>query len=191
MKGLDVYKELDELIATDYWKGKIQFTYIGNLPKGFNFKNTKVISPLRDKALGNQLSRHHVYITASNNEPAGMHHIEAALCGLPIIYKNSWALPEYCKNFGVCFNDLEFIPALKEMIVKYNFYKANLKNYPNNADKMSGNYLNLFKDLLSTRKEILLRRRLMSSPILLIKNLLFVIIYLLKKSKNIIKKWIK
>ena len=37
-----------------------------------------------------------------------MHHIEAVLSGLPVIYKNSGALPEYCKNFGVSFDFLEF-----------------------------------------------------------------------------------
>ena len=98
MKGFDVYKKLDELSEEVDWKGKIEFTYIGNLPKGFNFKNSRVINPLSGEKLAEQLVSHHIYITASNNEPAGMHHIEGALCGLPIIYKNSGALPEYCKK---------------------------------------------------------------------------------------------
>ena len=41
--------------------------------------------------------------------------------GLPIIYKNSGALPEYCNNYGVSFNDMDFVPALKEMMIKYDF----------------------------------------------------------------------
>ena len=41
MKGFDVYKKLDDLLSTSEWKNKIEFTYIGNLPKGFNFKNAK------------------------------------------------------------------------------------------------------------------------------------------------------
>ena len=43
MKGFDIYEELDQLIISDKWRGKIEFTYIGNIPRGFNFKNTKVI----------------------------------------------------------------------------------------------------------------------------------------------------
>ena len=124
MKGFDVYKKLDELILNDNWRGKVEFTYIGNLPKGFNFKNTKVIQPISGDKLGKELSNHHLYITASNNEPAGMHHIEGALSGLPIIYKNSGALPEYCKNYGVEFNESDFIPALEEIISNYYLYKS-------------------------------------------------------------------
>ena len=188
MKGLDVYKKLDELMNNSYWKGKIEFTYIGNLPNGFSFRNAKVLSPKCGKDLGNELSRNHVYITASNNEPAGMHHIEGALSGLPIIYKNSGALPEYCKSFGVCFNNLEFIPALKEMMANYSFYKSQIENYPHNANRMSENYFNLFIDLINKREELVSRRRIIRSPILFIKNFIFLVIYLVKRSKNLIQK---
>ena len=184
MKGFEVYKKLDELSITDEWKGKIEFTYIGNVPKGFNFKNTKVIKPISGKNLGKKLASHHVYITGSNNEPAGMHHIEGALSGLPIIYKNSGALPEYCKNYGVCFNDLEFVPALKKIMSNYYFYKSSLKNYPNNASKMSENYLYLFSNLLENKNEIIRKRKIFRSPILIIKNLVFLIIYIAKYLKR-------
>ena len=33
-----------------------------------------------------------------------MHHIEGALCGLPILFRNSGSLPEYCKKYGVSFD---------------------------------------------------------------------------------------
>ena len=58
------------------------------------------------------LSKNHVYLTASINEPAGMHHIEGALSGLPIIYRNSGAIPEYCSDFGVSFHDLEVVNSI-------------------------------------------------------------------------------
>ncbi len=92
MKGLDVYKQLDELISSSDWNKKIEFTYIGNLPKRFKFKNAKHLKPMNGEKLGLELSKHHVYISASINEPAGMHHIEGVLCGLPIIFRNSGAL---------------------------------------------------------------------------------------------------
>ena len=181
MKGFDVYRKLDNLIISDEWRNKIEFTYIGNVPKGFNFKNSKVKKPISGKDLGEELSNHHIYISASNNEPAGMHHIEGALSGLPIIYKNSGALPEYCKNYGVPFNDLDFIPALKKIMLKYDFYKENLKHYPNNSIYMSDNYLNLFVKLIENKKEIIQNRRIFRSPTLLSKNLIFLLIYCLKK----------
>ena len=188
MKGFDVYQKLDRLLSSHYWRKKIEFTYIGNLPSGFKFKNTKVVKPISGKILGKELSKHHVYITASNNEPAGMHHIEGALSGLPIIYKNSGALPEYCKNYGVCFNNLEFVPAITEMLNNYGFYKSNLKNYSNTASIMTKNYLDLFANLLKKRKEIVLKRNILGSPILVIKNLVFLIIFILKSFKVFIHK---
>ena len=42
-------------------------------------------------------------------------HIEGILCGLPIIYRESGALPEYCKKFGVPFENDNFLPALEIM----------------------------------------------------------------------------
>ena len=187
MKGFDVYERLDQLIFSEEWRGKIEFTYIGNIPRGFNFKNTKVVKPISGKMLAQELSRHHVYITASNNEPAGMHHIEAVLSGLPVIYKNSGALPEYCKNFGVSFDSLEFIPALDKMIQNYYFYKKNLKNYPNTASKMSENYLNLFKNLIENKDKIVLNRRIFRSPLGILKNFIFLIITFEKYFKVFLK----
>ena len=117
-----------------------------------------------------------------------MHHIEGALSGLPIIYKNSGALPEYCKNYGVCFNNLEFIKAIEEMISNYDIYKKNLKNYPNTATQMSKNYLDLFNELKEKNKLIVANRKLFRSPIYLLKNLIFIIIYLIKHIKLILQK---
>ena len=134
---------------------KIQFTYIGNLPNGFKFKNTKHKSPINGHKLGLELSKHHLYISASINEPAGMHHIEGILCGLPIIYRNSGALPEYCKDFGISFENEDFIPALQRMLKDYSRFKKNIIKYPYNSEKMTGEYLNLFSKLLKNRTTIL------------------------------------
>lgn len=183
MKGFDVYKDLDKLLCNEKWENKIKFTYIGNLPEGFNFKKSKHISPINGKRLADELSKHHLYISASINEPAGMHHIEGILCGLPIIFRDSGALPEYCKNYGIMFNDGNYLPALKEIMRNYNFYKKNVFNYPNNADLMNKRYLDLFNFLLSKRDEILDKRNLFRSPSLILKNFFIFLI----KSRNVVK----
>ena len=187
MKGFDVYKELDKLITKNEWIGKIKFTYIGNLPRGFIFENTKVIKPMSGKSLGEELSKHHIYISGSYNEPAGMHHIEGVLAGLPIIYKNSGALPEYCKNYGACFDELEFIPALEEIISNYDKYKSNLKNYPHNATLMNKKYIELFSNLIKDRDKIIQKRKIFKSPLILFYNLIFVLIGLAKNLKKFLK----
>ena len=183
MKGFHVYRKLDMLLNSPEWKDKIEFTYIGNLPKGFNFKNSKHILPINGKELGMELSKHHIYLSASINEPAGMHHIEGILCGLPIIFRNSGALPEYCKNYGISFEDEDFIPGLDYMIKNYKKYKSNIHSYPNNSDKMTKEYLNLFSELLQNRNKILKKRFLMKSPIILISNFIFLFL----KFKNVVK----
>ena len=82
---------------------------------------------------------------------------------------------EYCKNFGVSFDFLEFIPALDKMIQNYYFYKKNLKNYPNTASKMSEDYLNLFKNLIENKDEIVSNRQIFRSPLGILKNFIFLI----------------
>ena len=183
MKGFDVYKKLDNLLSSSKWKKLIEFTYIGNLPKGFKFKNTKHINPINGKRLGKELSNHHIYISGSINEPAGMHHIEGILCGLPIIYRVSGALPEYCENYGIPFENQDFLPALEEMLKDYSKYKINIINYPHNSLKMTNEYLNLFSELLNNRNQIIKKRSLFKNPFLLISNLIFLILGV----RNIVK----
>lgn len=179
MKGFDVYKEIDNLLLDTYWESKIEFTYIGNLPNNFNFKKANHIPPINGKALGIELSKHHIYLSASINEPAGMHHIEGILCGLPIIYRESGALPEYCKKYGISFKNEKFLPALKKMFSKYDQYKKIIGNYPNNSDKMSNEYLNLFNFLIDKRELIVRERNLFRSPLLLIQNQVFILMRLI------------
>ncbi len=180
MKGFDIYKEIDELLLSNKWNGKFEFTYIGNLPKNFTFKRSKHLKPISGINLGKELQKHHVYLTASLNEPAGMHHIEGAQCGLPLIYRNSGALPEYCKDFGIAFNRSYFIPAIRKMLLEYDQYKSNIKNYPNNSLKMNYEYLELFNRLILNRKKLIKNRRILISPIIVI-NYFLIHLYSFKK----------
>ncbi len=183
MKGFDIYKDIDNILTRPEWEDKIKFTYIGNLPDGFTFKKSKHISPINGQRLGIELSKHHLYISASINEPAGMHHIEGILCGLPIIYRDSGALPEYCNSYGISFRNGNYLPALEEMMRNYNFYKKKVSKYPNTADQMTNKYLDLFSALLQQRDEIVRKRNLFRSPFLIIKNFLIFLI----KFKNVVK----
>ena len=83
---------------------KIKFTFIGNLPLGYDLPNSKIIQPLKDNFLSKELKTHHIYLTASRYEAAGNHYIEALQCGLPILHLNHGSIPEYCNKFGVTFN---------------------------------------------------------------------------------------
>ena len=111
------------MLEQDYWKNKIEFTYIGNTSDDYDLNNTNIIPPLAGKDLAQELKNHHVYVTASINEPSGNHHIEAAQCGLPILYLNSGGIPEYCDGYGVSFTN-DFEKKLNLMISEYETYKS-------------------------------------------------------------------
>lgn len=171
MKGFDVYAELDKLLALPKWRKRIEFTYIGNLPKGYYFQNAKYLSPLSGAKLAQELARHHVYITASVNEPAGMHHIEGALSGLPILYRKSGALPEYCRGFGIQFSRDEFMPALEAMFSRYADLKRIMPGYSHTAAKMCSGYLALFDRMQAERLRLLSHRRLWRKPFEVMRNM--------------------
>ena len=61
-------------------------------------------------------------MTGSLNEPSGNHHIEAAQCGLPLLYINSGGIPEYCEGYGVSFEEHNFVEKLGEIITEYDHF---------------------------------------------------------------------
>lgn len=151
-KGFDVYEYIDQLLDNEYWKNKIEFTYIGNIPSNFQFRNTNLVDPLAGKELARELKRHHIYITGSINEPSGNHHIEAAQCGLPILYKDSGGIPEYCEGFGICFDNNNLEENISLIKNQYEVYIQKLKVYPFNSEKMCSDFLKLFNDIAEQKK---------------------------------------
>lgn len=147
-KGFNVYEQLDNLLSESNFKENFKFTYIGNLPKNFKFQNSVTIKPLQGDELAKELKSHHVYLTASINEPSGNHHIEAAQCGLPLLYINSGGIPEYCKGYGVMFDEDNFINKLFEIRDNYNLLRENMNSYKNNSDKMCQEFVKIFNGLL-------------------------------------------
>ncbi|PIU01944.1 hypothetical protein COT68_00515 [bacterium (Candidatus Torokbacteria) CG09_land_8_20_14_0_10_42_11] len=158
-KGFDIYLYLDKLCGGKL-KNKAEFTFIGNLARGVKFENTKVIPPQTGKALAASLSENHIYLTASVNEPAGMHHIEGGLCGLPILYRQSGALPEYCQGFGIAFRGRDdFLAKLYNLRQNYQPYLRKMPNYLHTAEKMGVEYYHLFLNLLKNKKRQKLKNK--------------------------------
>ena len=153
-KGFDVYDKLDKLIGLDDWKDKIEFNYIGNLPKKFKFENANHIAPLSGTELANAIKQNHLYITGSLNEPSGNHHIEAAQCGLPILYIDSGGVNEYCEGFGIKYDVSNLQEAISIFMKDSKLYYENMKNYPFSSERMCKDFENLFFDLLEKREEI-------------------------------------
>lgn len=79
LKGADIYEKLDELVGQH--PDKFTFTYIGR--HQCDFKHTKVIKPLHGKALGEELGKYDVYVSASRFDPGPNHITESISCELP------------------------------------------------------------------------------------------------------------
>ncbi|MFZ4808757.1 MAG: hypothetical protein ACOYLQ_15995 [Hyphomicrobiaceae bacterium] len=164
-KGFDVYEAIDSALGDALWSARFAMTYVGNLPRGFKFSNVRHVAPLNGTTLADELRSHHAYVTASINEPGGNHQNEGALCGLPLIYRESGCLPEYCQRFGVGFADPEgFFQAADHMAKEYETFVPLMGGYPHTSMEMVRNWVALFDHLHSERQGILARRRLFRSP---------------------------
>ncbi len=164
MKGFDVYATLDEMLSDPAWKAKVDFTYIGQLPPGFKFRNARYVAPLNGKELADELRSHHAYLTASQNEPGGNHQVEGALCGLPLVYRVSGCMPEYCDGFGIPYAGLDDFPAaLDRLRQEYSALVDKMRDYPNTAANAMQQWVALFEQLVQQRDVLLSRRRLTRS----------------------------
>lgn len=170
-KGFDVYEYLDGQLDRPDFAAKVAFTYVGNLPKGFRFKNITMVAPLNGIVLADELRRHHAYLTASINEPGGNHQNEGALCGLPLVYRNSGCLPEYCAGFGIPFNGVDDVrAAIDKMRGQYPEWVAKMPAYPRTIENMSRDWITYFNTALARRDEIAAKRNLWRNPYLFLRN---------------------
>jgi hypothetical protein len=160
MKGWDIYSKLDFLLSNNYWKKKFAFTFIGNLPKGVVLKNSNHISPIGGVTLAREISKHHGYVTASINEPGGNHQNEGALCGLPLLFRDSGCMPEYCSGYGISFNEDNLDAKLIEFHENYSSLVKLMPSYPHTASVMTAQYLKHFDFLLQNKAKIISERNL-------------------------------
>lgn len=160
MKGFDVYGGVDQLLGMDGWDHRLSLTYIGQLPANFSFQNVRYVQPLNNESLAGELRTHHAYLTASINEPGGNHQVEGALCGLPLLYRRSGCMPEYCAGFGVAFSGMNDLPdAITQLTGQYSALLSRMPNYPNTAKSMTRQWLELFNSLLRDRESLIGRRK--------------------------------
>jgi len=168
-KGFKIYDKIDKMLLQESWRDRIEFTYIGNPSPDYKLSNSRFINPLAGKELANELKRHHLYVTASINEPSGNHHIEAAQCGLPVLFLQSGGIPEYCDGFGVSFVD-DFEEQLDYMIKNYAKFQENMKNYPFNSEKMCEEFLEKFNEVINTKSNGTENKLNLKSYMFLLKN---------------------
>jgi len=150
LKGFDIYKEVDDLISNGKLPN-VELTIIGNWPQEIHWKSAKTFPPIQGYELADKLREYHAYITASRWEPCGMHHVEGAQCGLPLLYhEDGGAIVEMGIKYGIGFRD-DVESAIKRMIAEYGQYKRKVLSDMPSGDKMNFLFANIIQRLLSER----------------------------------------
>ncbi|MBF0189820.1 MAG: hypothetical protein HQL99_01565 [Magnetococcales bacterium] len=171
-KGWSVYRQLDELLGRPPWSERVQFTYIGPLPEGVTLKHGRHVPPVTGSALVEALREHDLYITASLCEAGPNHVLEGALCGLPLLYRESGSMREYCAGFGLPYTPETLEAVLTRMIRERDQWASRMAGFPLTAERMCGEYVRLFETLVSQRPAILAQRRFGASWSWMVQTLL-------------------
>jgi hypothetical protein len=105
LKGFDVYEEIDRWLPHN---PQYTFTYIGR--ERSTFSNTRVVGPLFGEALGRELGRYDVAISASRFDPGPNHVLETISCRIPtFVHADGGGAVEFAgQSFAYrTFSDLE------------------------------------------------------------------------------------
>ena len=116
-KGGDVYKWLDGNL--DF--SRYEYTFVGRVKA--SFRNINMAGSVGSRELADILKSHHIYLTASRNEPCSNALIEALSCGLPAVYLKSGSHPEVVKDGGEGFSSND------EALAAINKVSADLAGY--------------------------------------------------------------
>jgi len=147
MKGFDVYNFIDELVLKN---DRFKFTYMGRYNKKYFPKNTTLIPPKYGPEVGDILRSADIYVTGARWEACGMHHIEAASCGLPILYhKDGGGVTETCKKHGVEFSSTDdFVERLNTLVDEYDRIKDKIDYSFLSFERCLKQYENVILDLI-------------------------------------------
>lgn len=148
MKGFPVYAEVDRLIAEGELPG-IELWIIGQWPKDIAWRSAKLLPPASGHELADLLRQCHGYITASLWEPCGMHHIEGAQCGLPLLYhENGGGIVEAGRRYGLGFTEPTLVERLQEFRRNYpELRQRTLADMPS-GDRMASDYARVVQRML-------------------------------------------
>jgi len=108
-----------------------------------------IYPPAYGQQLADLLRQQDAYITASLWEPCGMHHIEGAQCGLPLIYhENGGGIVEFGKKYGISFNNENVVDAINLCKNSYSELKQKLHDNAPSSVVMLNEYGAVINQLL-------------------------------------------
>ncbi len=148
MKGFDVYQEVDRLIAAGELPD-VELWVIGRWPSACDWRAARTFPPTTGRELADLLRSCHVYLTASRFEPGGMHHVEGAQCGLPVLYhEDGGGIVEMASRYGIGYQD-DVVGAIGEMRTRYAELRQRALDRAPSGTAMCAGYRELVERLLS------------------------------------------
>jgi glycosyltransferase involved in cell wall biosynthesis len=150
LKGFDVYEQVDRLLTDGKLPG-FEFWVIGRWPARIQWKSARTFPPSAGHALAAQLRACHLYLTATRWEPCGMHHVEGAQCGLPLLYhEDGGGVVEAGLRYGLGFRD-DVGGALIAARDRYAELHAQVLARIPSGDRMVLSYAEILQRLLAER----------------------------------------
>jgi len=150
LKGFDLYERVDALIADGALPG-VELQVVGRWPASIRWRAALTHPPCAGHRLAGLLRGAHLYLTATRWEPCGMHHVEGAQCGLPLLYhEDGGGVVEAGRRYGIGFREdpaaalraaAADLPGLRERV---------LRRMPS-GDRMCVEYATLLQGLLASR----------------------------------------
>lgn len=148
LKGFKVYEEVDRMIAAGELPG-VELWVIGRWPEEIRWRAAKLLPPANGEALATLLRQCHAYLTASLWEPGGMHFIEGAQCGLPVLFhEDGGGICEVAGRFGIGFRD-DVAGAVRSLHERYAGLRAAVLADPPSGDEMGLRYRQLVQRVLT------------------------------------------
>ena len=122
-KGIEFYMYLDNNL--DF--SKYNYTYIGQIPQGYKFKNIKHLKPMDKTSLALYLQKSDIFISGVKIDAASNSITEALTTGLPVLYLDAGGNKEIVKNGGAGFNsNQDIIEKLENIVENYDTYYENI-----------------------------------------------------------------
>ncbi len=149
LKGFEEYKQIDHAIAAGELEG-VELWVIGRWPAEICWQSAHLFSPTQGKKLASLLRSCHAYVTASRWEPCGMHHVEGAQCGLPLLYhQDGGGIVEAGERYGTGFRSDDMIAVISRFKEEYEKYRELVLNHSPCGDRMVMEYTNKIQTLIA------------------------------------------
>ena len=146
MKGFPAYEQVDRLIADGALPG-VELWIIGRWPAAIRWRAARTFPAVSGRRLAELLRQCHAHVTASLWEPCGMHHVEAAQCGLPMAYhEDGGGIVEAGRRYGVAFRD-DPAAAIRALRADYPEFHRRVRAAAPDGDRMAMAYADLIRQM--------------------------------------------